>query len=111
MCHFKTWFHDEKGYVIQCLQCNKVQIGYGILALNFKTEDFERFRKQIFDYYVAAFPGYSENVKSMMLPTPCEGMNLLFSYKELKELHQMLEFTDNEMKAEGLLECFKQFNK
>lgn len=112
MCHFKVWFHDEdKGYVMQCLQCHKIQIGYGMLSLNFEMQAFDRFRRDIAGYFSGASSRRCPmHVKSMLIPTPCEGMNLLLSYKELDFFHRMLEAVDNDMKAEGLLQCFKELN-
>lgn len=109
MCHYKTWYHDDEcGYVIQCVECNNIQIAYGMLSLNFLMEDFERFRRQIAGCFANAIPGHAEHVKCIVLPTPCEAMNILLSYRELKTLYKMLEHTDSEMRAEQLLECFKR---
>ena len=113
MCSYKTWYHDEQtGYVVQCTECNKIQVGFGVLSLTLKMPDFETFRRQIAECFDSTIPDIAGvHIKSIWLPTPVEGMNLLLTYKELDNLFQMLEFSDNEMRAEGLLQCFKQPGK
>jgi hypothetical protein len=112
MCHYQTWFHkDDMGYVVQCAGCKKIQVGFNIIAVTFSHADFESFRKAILKTYTSRQHGVNENIKSILIPSPCEGLNLLLSANELKALHCMLEEADNEMKAQNLLNVFENLNK
>lgn len=108
MCNYKTWYQDEeKGYVIQCLQCNKFQLGFGMLCINFSTSDFQRFSDQVGHALQTTPAQVSRNSKSIMLRTDHSSINMILSPRELEDLHHILESADNEIRAESLLNCFK----
>lgn len=107
MCNYQTLFHnDNLGYVVRCKECDKIQIGYGNIMLTVSDEGFEAFRwwlKKIKDEQPAT---QKETLRSVMIPTPCEGIKLLLSLRELKELENMLDDADTELKSSGLLNLF-----
>lgn len=49
-----------------------------------------------------------EEIKSIFLPTPHEGMAMLLNYRELKSFAGMLDLADDEEKALSLLQLFDQ---
>jgi hypothetical protein len=53
-------------------------------------------------------PGTDIAVKSVIIPTPCEGMRLLFSYRELHELDTMLDAADTELQSLDLIDLFSE---
>lgn len=107
MCQYQTLFYDDKvGYVIRCLHCENFQVGYGNLLINLYTPDFCEFVQWIrdcpVDDYTAADPG----IKSIIIPTPCEGLKLFLSQRELKEFHGMLDAADSEWRSQEMLQLF-----
>lgn len=107
MCSFKTWYHHEHiGYVVECNECKNLQIGFGNVVATVSYKDFEALRQHV------AFvrENYSTDdirpKKSILLQTPYSGLNFLLTERELDDLHNMVEQTDNERKAAQLLEFF-----
>ena len=110
MCNFQTlYYNNDFGYVVLCLHCNNIQIGYGNILITFKETEFNSFRywlRQIEEnQFVDA--GSTEYVaKSVMVPTPCEGVKLLLSQKELNEFNIMLDTADSEMQSQQMMKLF-----
>lgn len=52
MCDFKTLhFNDKSGYVLQCMHCGEVTIGFGILTFKRSLPEFLRFIDDIHSCY------------------------------------------------------------
>jgi Fe-S cluster assembly iron-binding protein IscA len=47
-----------------------------------------------------------ETLRCIVVPTPCEGIKLLLSLRELKEFDHMLEEADTELQSSCLLKLF-----
>ena len=108
MCQYQTLYHnDSVGYVIRCTGCDRLQMGYGSVMITFGTEDFRRFCRKIMDLKEKHVPQQKPDLKSMIIPTPCEGMRFFLSERELYELHEMLETADLELKTGQLLHLFQ----
>ncbi|RYG01320.1 MAG: hypothetical protein EOO02_13015 [Chitinophagaceae bacterium] len=108
MCQYQTLYHkDSVGYVIRCLQCERFQVGYGSVIISFELQDFMLFCKKVLDIRQNHYPLNDPYLKTMMIPTPCEGLQLFLSQRELYELNEMLESADTELKSEQLLKLFQ----
>lgn len=107
MCSYQTLFHDDNtGYVVRCNECEKIQLGFGNIMLTVSMDEFDSFRqwlKKILHEQVAV---PKENLRNIMIPTPCEGVKLLLSMRELREMDHMLEEADTELQSCGLLKLF-----
>ncbi len=109
MCQYHTWFRDEEqGFVVECAQCHKIQVAFGMLLASFSESEFHRFRSYIRTRLYETIPDAHINDKTIMLNTPCESLNLLFSYRELNDFHEMLEQADTEMKTQKMLQLFHE---
>jgi len=107
MCHYHTCYQsDTKGYIVQCTECRRLQMGYGNIMVVFYQEEFESFRKLVTDLYNQQPPAERKQLKHIVIPTPSDCVRLLLSREDLADLHVMLEEADNEMKARQLLELF-----
>lgn len=109
MCNYQTWFHNaESGYVVECVQCNKLQVAFGNLAITLSAAEFENFRQYL--QQAVAGRDYTGNnkIKTVMINTPAPGICFLLSEDELQGLQQMIEYADNEMKADSLLKLFNE---
>ena len=109
MCNYQTLYHDNKsGYVIRCEECENLQVTFGNIIITFGKEDFNKFIGVVKDLRAKQQPEADIVVKSIIIPTPCDGVRLLFSYRELQELENMLEAADSELQSLELLELFKE---
>jgi hypothetical protein len=107
MCRYDTLYHaDNSGYVVRCAVCEKIQVGYGNIVFTFGQEDFESFRWWLRKIKGEQHPSGNETLRCIVIPTPCEGMKLLLSMRELKEFDHMLEAADSELKSLELLKLF-----
>lgn len=105
MCQYQTLYYDDKvGYVIRCVQCENFQIGYGNVLVNLETQDFADFCQWIRDYKTD--PHENVTIKSIIIPTPCEGLKLFLSQRELKEMQEMLDTADSEWRSQEMLRLF-----
>jgi len=108
MCSYQTLFHDDNtGYVVRCKECEKIQLGFGNLMLTVSTDEFNSFRcwlKKIMEEEQT--PVQKETLRCFIIPTPCEGIKLLLSLRELREFDHMLEEADTELQSSCLLKLF-----
>ncbi|MBN9296879.1 MAG: hypothetical protein J0I41_07700 [Filimonas sp.] len=109
MCDFQTLYHhNDHGYVVRCAHCNNIQIGFGNMMLTFPRDEFDAFRfwlKQMQEMYAdTEMPEYK---KGIVIPTPCDGIKLLFSKTELASFNSMLENADTEMQSLELISLFE----
>jgi hypothetical protein len=107
MCRYTTLFHDDKiGYAVHCSECGKIQVGYGNLVFTFGMDDFESFSWWLHKIREDLHPGQGETLRNIVIPTPCEGMKLLLSRRELNDFNQMLEAADTELRSLQLIRLF-----
>lgn len=108
MCQYHTLFRDEQqGFVIECNQCHKIQVAFGMMMASFSEKEFHRFRSYIRAKLGNSYADQNPGEKNILLNTPSESLSLLFSYRELEGLHTMLEQADTEMKTQKMLQLFQ----
>jgi hypothetical protein len=109
MCSYQTLYqNDRAGYIIRCEECAKIQVAYGNLLMSFEREDFDSFHSWIKKIQANQQTPLSATVRSIMIPSPCQGMRLLLSYNELNELCNMLDEADTELKSLELIQLFEE---
>ncbi len=109
MCHFQTLYHDDHtGYVVRCSECEKIQLGYGNLMLTFNQEDFGSFRWWLRKMKDDQLQAQSPTLRCLVIPTPCEGMKLLLSRRELDEFDRMLDSADSELQTLEMIRLFQE---
>ncbi len=107
MCNYQHLFHDDKtGYVIRCEACGHFQVCFGNVLITLGEAAFRDFC-----FWISRWreeQSYAEDmyVKSVVIPTPCDGMKLLLSKRELHELDLMLEAADTEWRSQEMLKLF-----
>lgn len=107
MCNYETLFHnDNLGYAVRCNECEKIQLGYGNVVITFSDEDFRSFSSWITTIRHQQDPALDAGLRCIVIPTPCEGMKLLMSKRELDEFVTMLETADTELQSLALLKLF-----
>lgn len=108
MCSFQTWYHHEHiGYVVECMECKRLQIGFGNVMATVSHPDFEALQKRIASIKENYAPDDNPLKKSVLLQTPFTGLNFLLTERELDDLYNMMEQTDNERRAAQLLQFFE----
>lgn len=107
MCSYQTLFHDDNsGYVVRCKECENIQVGFGNIMLTVNENEFNSFRNWLKKIKDEQSPDQKETVRCVVMPTPCEGVKLLLSIRELREFDNMLEEADTELQSSSLLKLF-----
>jgi hypothetical protein len=81
-------------------------MGFNFLTATFDRAGFKKFCRQVIKTNDSTQEVMNRSVKSILIPTPCKGLNLLLSVSELEVLYKILEEADNEMKAQELIKEF-----
>ncbi len=107
MCNYQTLFHnDNSGYVVRCKECENIQIGFGNLMLTVNESEFDSFHKWLKQMLDEQASDIKETIRCIVIPTPCDGVKLLLSLRELRQFDHMLEEADTELKSSSLLNLF-----
>ena len=95
--------NTKYGYAISCSCCEYLQIGFGNVSIDQCPGEFQRF-VEIIGGLVRKFAHCQAppTLRSICLPTPFTGFNLLLSRQELEQLNEMLQTAVLIMKAENL---------
>ena len=108
MCSFHTWFHDNQiGYVVECKECQKIQVGFGNIMATFSVKEFGRFQREINVIAETLVPRDHKHAKDILVQTPYTGFTLILSEAELTDLHYMVEQADNDRRAEQIMKLFE----
>jgi hypothetical protein len=109
MCQYQTLYQDDhKGYVVRCAMCKKIQIGFANLMLTFDDRDFDFFCNWLKRIKGEQHPSENETLRCIVIPTPCEGIKLLLSKRELNEFEEMLDIAVIELQSLALLKLFEE---
>lgn len=107
MCQYQTLYYDDQtGYVIRCLHCENFQVGFGNLLINLESADFQDFFAWLKNCRQDAYATADQTIKSIIIPTPCEGLKLYLSPRELKDLHHMFDMADSEFRSQEMMKLF-----
>jgi len=107
MCTYHTCYqNDTRGYIVQCTECRRLQMGYGNMMIVFYQDEFKSFMRLVNKLQAEQPPEERRQLKHIVIPTPSDSVRLLLSRDDLAELHEMLEEADSEIKARQLLELF-----
>lgn len=108
MCNYHIWFHDEKaGYVVECRQCNKLQLCFGNIIINFERKDFQSFYEYILGVQKEKAGCVDKHQKSIIISTPSEGISFILTAAELDGLCRMTDYVDTEIKTSALIKMFE----
>ena len=109
MCSFQTLFQDDHiGYVVHCRECKKIQLGFGNLMLTINANEFESFHNFLKGLLSEQREAQYHTARCIFIPTPCEGLRLLLSRRELQSFDRMMEEADTELKSSCLIGMFSQ---
>ncbi len=91
MCNTQILEHNKFGYVARCKKCQSIQLAFGTTAITLDEKQFDEFRETIRDYYTAYACKESPEIKDLYVSTEVPAISMVFSYKEIEILMEMLE--------------------
>ncbi|MFT4022830.1 MAG: hypothetical protein QM664_03475 [Flavihumibacter sp.] len=108
MCAFDSLFHDpDTGYVLRCKECDHLQLAFGNIVLTLQERDYPAFVSWLKEIEEEHAGDELCTLKNIVLPTPCEGMRMMFSLVELRKLNAMLDEADSELQSRRMLNLFR----
>jgi len=107
-CTFQTLFFSDDGFVARCSSCGHFHVAFmNFLFIMPETAFCELHRETMFRVSEADL-SFSENSKSVMIPTHTKSAFIMLTRNELLLFSDMLEEADNEYRALSMM-CL--FNK
>lgn len=104
MCTHQTLSYDSTyGYIISCTRCNHLQLAFGCMLINFRREEFRGFQKVINEIMEDFRDCMESAVKTITIPTPCEGLAMFLSPMEIGILQRIVEEADSNLRANELI--------
>ncbi|MDX1937926.1 MAG: DUF6686 family protein [Flavihumibacter sp.] len=107
-CEFTPLYTGENGYVVRCRQCGHYQVAFISTALSLNKQEFHFFRQLVAQKSTEFSYAFAEHSKCVILETACTGICLILTWKELNQLHQVLETADAEAQALDLIILFNK---
>lgn len=107
---FETLYHDhELGFIIRWKPSGIIQMAYSVIKVSFHADEFARFCAGIAVLLEKnRLSDTDPSLKSICIPTPDPGMEIILSLQELKQLHTMAEKADNEIRALSIISLYNQ---
>lgn len=106
MCNFKSWYFDDDGYVIECMECSYLRVCFNSTVLTLRKENYHAFYDLVCCKKESHVSMYDENTKGIILATLSKSVQIILNEKELNGLYLMLQHSDTEIKAQQLLDLF-----
>lgn len=103
MCKFKFLAHHTIGYVVQCRQCNHIQIAFGTTLLNLKPDLYDGFRLQVKSVYSTSQCNGFKHQKQFYLDTNCSCSMMILNRSELEDLQALLSESKFNLEVSELL--------
>jgi hypothetical protein len=94
------------GYLVQCRQCNNIQLAFGNICVTFSVSAFDEFFALVKNIAANAPHTFLPGTKCIYIPLPCEEIKLLLSPEEANILLGMLDASDTELRSQNLLSLF-----
>jgi len=105
-CTFQTLFFSDEGFVARCSSCGHFHVAFMSFMFIIPENAFvELHRETMFRMREADF-SFSENSKSVMIPTHTKSAFIMLTRNELMIFSNMLEEADNEYKAVSMINLF-----
>ncbi len=104
MCSWTALNQNEQGYVMQCCDCNRVQMAFGTTVVSFTKDQFYDFYRMADVVHARSLNGF-ESRQHLLLPSASVGM--VCTAQELKQLHELLKGGCSKLLYNDLLITYK----
>lgn len=103
MCNYKILTENSGGFIVQCLDCEHIQLGFGTSLINFSEEDYFDFHLQARDLLKRTNKVKNKKEKCIYLNTFSGNSRMVLSKNELIMLSEMLTTASNMLVVFNLL--------
>ena len=92
MCQYKSLAKTNKGKIHRCLKCDSYTLAFNNIVMTFNKTGFLNFKSNVSECYdVNIKCACNQFRRDIYFNTKLEGMQLLFSTKEVGELLMLLQ--------------------
>ena len=105
MCDFRIWMQVHPDvYVVECVECNTMQVRYKNIAVILTRENFGLFQDSVnLAYHALQYDGAATHYT---IPSLSNGLDMSIRADDLRCLHSLLDRTDTEMKVLQMANMF-----
>jgi hypothetical protein len=105
MCDFRTLHLDAKlGYVLQCIHCNDITIGFGILTFSRSLDEFHMMVQDVHECHdFHRSMGYEPESRNIPFWQLNECSCVTLSLNELRQLGELLDLASARLMLDQLL--------
>ncbi|MCC7331781.1 MAG: hypothetical protein IT232_04145 [Flavobacteriales bacterium] len=103
MCNVKTLTENHRGYIAQCLKCNRIVLRFETTHVELKKDDFFDFHLQVRNLIKRAKNITDKNSKCFHLSTFSENSKMVLTHYEIVDLSEMLSAASNMLVVYDLL--------
>jgi hypothetical protein len=108
MCNFQSLYFNDDGYVVRCKECGHYQVAFSSTMLTLTSKGFAALCKLVKNKCSEADYSFAEHTKSVVIPSPAQGLCMLLTRKEAERFCEILEEADTEATTQSLLNLFTQ---
>lgn len=106
MCKLKYWSTTSNGFIATCSRCQSYHLALGTTMVLLQQHEFERLAQQIRTIYAGQAP-VNHMLKQVLVNTSGTKSFLYLSWKEVSQLHALLEGCDTEMTAQAMMDLLE----
>jgi hypothetical protein len=103
MCTYKNLHHSTHGYVIQCWECQHIQVGFGTTIISYSPAEFVELRRKLYQcdhlYRDSPFP----EMKCVHIPQTAPNVWVVYTPQEISQLTGLLEMAALALEVERVL--------
>ncbi|GAA4460672.1 hypothetical protein GCM10023093_03710 [Nemorincola caseinilytica] len=91
MCNYNTLKNCRHGYVVQCRNCDHIQVAFGTTILSLTRAQYYEYLAQVQEQYDEHHKIMPWDQKAIHLPTAAKGVAMIYTVSELHILLDMLK--------------------
>jgi hypothetical protein len=103
MCNFNHLHFSDAGYVVQCRDCGRFQIGFGTTAISYNPIEFEALRYQLKACFEHHLHQQCYETKCISFQQLSSTATLIYSLKDLEQLIDLVEMAVLQMEISQIL--------
>lgn len=105
MCEYRTLHLDSKiGYVIQCVHCKRITIGFGIMTVSRTVEEFHKLLTDVHSCHeYHSLIVRDPKVRTIPFWQMSEATCMTVSLNDLQQLGELLDFAHARLQLEKMI--------
>lgn len=90
-CRFEVLAHNANGYIVCCTDCGSKQIAFGMMAMTFSVDDFDRFHRSVYDVKKSTEADLLSMQKTIRMAVGAPHIRMALNAGEAAQLLELLD--------------------